>query len=267
MSEVSKIEWTDATWNPWLGCSKVSPACTNCYAESWAKRSGLVKWGDNAERRRTSASYWKQPLKWNEEAKRTGTSKKVFCASLSDVFEDRSEVKPWRNELFEMIEKTPHLTWQLLTKRPENVLRMIQRLPSNVWIGTTVENQETANKRIPELLMVPAKVRFLSCEPLLESIDLIQALDVAIEINGEMEVPVISPSDFLHWVIAGTESGAQAREYHIDCFKSLRDQCAAFEIPFFMKQLTSKGKKIPFEGWPQDLQIREYPKLKEHTYV
>ncbi|MGH9769098.1 MAG: DUF5131 family protein, partial [Blastocatellia bacterium] len=176
MGTNSKIEWTDHTFNPWLGCSKVSPACTNCYAEAWAKRSGLVKWGDGAERRRTSEANWKEPLKWNEQARREGVRRRVFCASLADVFEDRGELVQWRNDLFVMIEKTPYLDWLLLTKRPHNVLPKLEairkhwladKLPlfDNIWIGATVENQEMADKRIPELIQIPAAIHFLSCEP------------------------------------------------------------------------------------------------------
>jgi protein gp37 len=167
MGADSKIEWTDHTFNPWLGCTKISPACANCYAEGWAKRSGLVQWGDQAQRRRTSVTSWKAPLKWNTEAKATGVRRRVFCASLADVFEDRSELLTWRLDLFDLIRQTPHLDWLLLTKRPQNILPLVEagartingdddsrddllfwlgdwfgvKPPENVWLGTTVENQ------------------------------------------------------------------------------------------------------------------------------
>jgi|SRR5581483_442323 len=202
MGENSKIEWTDHTFNPWLGCTKISPACTNCYAESWAKRSGLVIWGENNERRRTSESYWKQPIKWNVEAEELGIRRRVFCASLADVFEPRSDLISWRLQLLDLIRRTPYLDWLLLTKRPEWIMQLLfasietvqcdddryddtiiwirnwldQRPPQNIWLGTTVENQEMAAKRIPSLLKMPATIRFLSCEPLLGPINFQQWL-------------------------------------------------------------------------------------------
>lgn len=124
MAANSKIEWTDHTFNPWLGCSKISPSCAHCYAEGWAKRSGLVKWGDHP-RRRTSAANWREPLKWNRAAEAAGERRRVFCASLADVFEDREELKPWRYDLWRLIEATPSLDWLLLTKRPENCLAFV----------------------------------------------------------------------------------------------------------------------------------------------
>src|SRR5689334_23112101 len=121
MGENSKIEWTHHTFNPWLGCTKVSPACAHCYAEAWAKRTGIVQWGDSAERRRTTESYWRQPLKWNAQAFESLERKRVFCASLADVFEDRPELQTWRKVLFDLIAATPYLDWLLLTKRPHNI--------------------------------------------------------------------------------------------------------------------------------------------------
>src|ERR1051326_4190826 len=121
MGQDSKIEWTDHTFNPWTGCTKVSPACANCYAEAWAKRTNIVKWGPNAERRRTSESNWRQPLIWDCDAAKAGERKRVFCASLADVFEDRPELEPWRRDLMRLILSTHNLDWLLLTKRPENI--------------------------------------------------------------------------------------------------------------------------------------------------
>ena len=120
MGDNTKIEWAHHTFNPWVGCTKVSPACDNCYAEGWAKRSGMVQWGPHAERRRTSEGNWRQPLKWNAEAERLGVRYRVFCSSLADVFDNAVPVQ-WRIELMKLICETRHLDWLLLTKRPQNV--------------------------------------------------------------------------------------------------------------------------------------------------
>lgn len=259
MAQNSKIEWTDHTFNPWRGCTKISAGCANCYAETLSKRNPatLGIWGDNGTRVVASESYWRQPLKWNRDAAAVGVRWKVFCASLADVFEDRPELEAPRLRLFELIAKTPNLDWLLLTKRPENVLRLwparaLDYWPdgwANIWLGTTVENQEQADKRIPELLKIPARVRFLSCEPLLGAVDLrlgpygretrsIPAFGRTLRqylVAGEwtQEPPRFRPID---WVIAGGESGPGARPSHPDWFRSLRDQCTAAGVAYFFKQ-------------------------------
>lgn len=257
----SKIEWTHHTFNPWIGCTRVSPGCVNCYAETMmADRYKKVKWGPAGERKRTSADYWKQPLKWNREAAAAGERRRVFCASLADVFEYKRDqardMHSWRTELFSLIRTTPHLDWLLLTKRPELVFAIapwfineIEEYP-NVWIGTSVENQEQADKRIPELLKIPAAVRFLSVEPLLGPVDLTCVSDgngivdqtgfnylnvlrgFSFEIDGEYsgKIPQID------WVIVGGESGPNARPMHPDWARSIRDQCVDAGVPFLFKQ-------------------------------
>lgn len=249
MGADSKIEWTDHTFNPWVGCTKISPACDGCYAESWAKRAGTPElW--QGERRRTTAENWRKPLKWNREAERSGIRRKVFCASLADVF-DNQVPDEWRNDLWRLIAETPHLDWLLLTKRPQNATKM---LPAgmfhfggpwpNVWLGTTVENQEEADRRIPHLLATPAAVRFLSCEPLLAGLKLYSylrcpscgysPLDCAI--HGDHRLCGDGPGPGIHWVICGGESGPGARPMHPDWARSLRDQCVAAGVPYFFKQ-------------------------------
>lgn len=241
MGENSKIEWTSHTFNPWLGCAKVSPACANCYAEAWAKRSGLVEWGVGAERRRTSEAYWRQPLKWNREAAEAGERRRVFCASLADVFEDHPTIMPgWRADLGRLIQDTPNLDWLLLTKRPENVTRMLPdlwinfskpyRMPQNVRLGVTTENQELFDKRFDALRRVSADGYFLSIEPLLGPIDL--RLTVKF-LGGSEAVKDIARK---LWIIVGGESGPNARPIHPDWARSLRDQCQAVGVPFFFKQ-------------------------------
>ncbi len=260
MAENTKIEWADHTFNPWVGCTKVSPACDHCYAEGWAKRTGQPQlW--QGERRRTSEANWRLPLKWNRQAERDGTRPRVFCASLADVF-DNQVPYDWRAELWRLIAATPHLDWLLLTKRAQNIAKMLPEaldmprgfswpLP-NVWLGTTVENQAEADRRIPHLLSVPAAVHFLSCEPLLGPVDLraIYKNETMIDpFEGMTESPVFDLGDRfvavnpryrrtgkLDWIIAGGESGPDARPPDLDWFRSLRDQCAEAGVPFFFKQ-------------------------------
>jgi protein gp37 len=171
----SVIEWTHHTFNPWWGCVKLSPACAHCYAETWARRFGDELWGGDAPRRFFSEHHWREPLRWNSEAKKQGIRARVFCASMADVFEPRTDLDPWREKLWALIEKTPHLDWLLLTKRPghiKNVYPWAHDPRENVWLGTTAENQRWATRRIERLIAVDAHVRFLSCEPLLSAVDL-----------------------------------------------------------------------------------------------
>jgi protein gp37 len=230
MGVSTAISWTDHTFNPWWGCERVSPGCQHCYAEAFAKRTGHAVWGKTAERRMFGDKHWAQPLHWNAAAEAAGVPAKVFCASMADVFEDRNDVDEARWDLFELVGRTPHLIWQLLTKRPQNVaaiapVEWFDAWPSNVWLGTTVEDQQRADERIPVLREIPAAVRFLSCEPLLTDVNL--------------------PLGAIDWVICGGESGPGHRPLNLDHARSLRDQCAAFVIPFFFKQV---GGRTPTAG-------------------
>lgn len=240
MAENSGIEWTDHTFNPWVGCTKVSPACDNCYAEAWAKRGGNGHlWKPLVQPRRSKT--WRDPIRWNAKAEAEGRRHRVFCASLADVFDN--QVDPaWREDLWALIHDTPHLDWLLLTKRPQNIAKMLPGTDGrgasdysrgvwgdgwpNVWLGTTVENHAEADRRIPHLLAVPAAVRFLSCEPLLEGV----------VIRDHWLVRHHPGSARIDWVIAGGESGPGARPMHPDWARSLRDQCGAAGVPFFFKQ-------------------------------
>jgi len=226
----SEIEWTHHTFNPWWGCAKISEACKHCYAEVWSKRSGSTIWGPNGNRRFFGDKHWHEPTVWNREANNLRKRKRVFCASMADIFEDRLDLDTWRTRLWELIEETPWLNWLLLTKRPENLMKMIpwtNNWPSNVWVGTTAENQERAIQRIPILLKCRAVIRFVSCEPLLGPVDLRQWLN-----HGDQK----KPSKGIDWVIAGGESGSNARPMHPVWARSLRDQCVAAHIPFHFKQ-------------------------------
>lgn len=222
MGENSKIEWTTHTFNPWWGCTKVSEACKHCYAETWAKRLGQKVWGPKVERRTMSDNHWKQPLKWNRDAENTSDRPRVFCASMADVFEDRSELVEPRTRLFNLIEATPNLDWLLLTKRPQNVKTMAkwdQDWPDNVWLGTTVELQTRADELLPFLADIPAKVRFISAEPLLGPLDLRPWMGSTID-----------------WVITGGESGPKARPASPKWFRDIHTQCMEQSVAFHFKQ-------------------------------
>ncbi len=282
----SSIEWTDHTFNPWEGCTKVSEGCKNCYAETLVdKRFGRVKWGKGNPRRRTSEATWKQPLKWNSqgllcvdcnqpiigvdcECGQVGAIGKmrrprVFCASLADIFDEEAP-NEWRHDLFQLIEKCENLDFQILTKRPEKAQRYLtavfpRKIPSNIWLGVSVENQEQADKRIPILLQIPAAVRFLSMEPLLGPVDLQYPT-----FNGADSIHRL---EGIHWVIVGGESGHNARPMHPDWARSLRDQCqASNKTPFLFKQwgewcpatsdygvsghvMPETGEKFTWIGW------------------
>lgn len=230
----SKIEWCHHTHNIVWGCLKVSPGCQNCYAETLAHRYGYKVWGPakTTERRTMSDNYWKQPKRWHKQAEQIGEQRRVFCGSMCDVFEDHPTNNRERARLWETIGECDRLDWLLLTKRPENILQMVPPAyaagywPDNVWIGTSVESQEQAEKRIPELLKVPAKVRFLSCEPLLGPVD----LGFPFSDNAYMT------DRHVDWVIVGGESGHGARPMHPEWARSLRDQCQAAGVAFHFKQ-------------------------------
>lgn len=258
MSQNSNIQWTDDTFNAWWGCEKVSPACAHCYAETWAKRVGFsdgsksgnpALWGAGSARRFFGDDHWKEPERWNLHAAKNGVRRKIFCSSMADVFEDRDELIPHRARLFKLINDTPNLDWQLLTKRPESWRKLVEsasdwhfdfgcrniagRLqdwwkhkipPKNVWMGTTVEDQPRLDLRVPELVEIPAAVRFLSCEPLLGPL------------NFSMKTHSFEMVPGIHWIIAGGESGTGARPMHPDWARSLRDQCQAADVRFFFKQ-------------------------------
>jgi len=255
MGENSPISWTDHTFNPWWGCVKVSPACTNCYAATFDHRLGGDHWGPKSERKFFGDKHWDGPRKWNRAAQKAGIRARVLCASMADVFEDRLELIGPRTKLFALIAQTPWLDWLLLTKRPGNLPRMLPWTAdphasersepwSNVWLGTTVENQEYADERIPGLLDVPAVVHFVSCEPLLGALDLRRWLGGAacLDAFDGTDGIVIDPS--LSWVIAGCESGHGARRTDVEWFRSLREQCETAAVSFLLKQATETVESV-----------------------
>ena len=240
MSQGSPIEWTHHTFNPWWGCTKVSLGCQNCYAETLSRRYGHTVWGADMERRFFSEKHWQEPLKWNKQARESGKRARVFCASMADVFEDLSQLDSERNRLWNLISETPWLDWQLLTKRPENVLLMVpwdREWPENVWIGASVENQQVANRRVPILKAIPASIRFLSCEPLIGAID-------TLDLTG------------IHWLIVGGESGHDHRPIKEEWVRQLRDNCVQSGVAFFFKQWggrtsKSQGRILDNEEWAE----------------
>jgi protein gp37 len=222
MGKNSKIEWTHHTFNPWWGCVKVSEACKHCYAEAWAKRVGKKVWGPKSERRFLSDAHWRQPIAWDREAKRSGERHRVFCASMADVFEDRDDLIEARARLGALIEATPNLDWLVLTKRPQNAVRLSPWAgdwPLNVWAGTTVELQHRAEELLPYLDQIPASVRFISAEPLLGPLELGSWLGSTI-----------------NWVITGGESGPKARPASPSWFTGIHRQCMEAEVAFHFKQ-------------------------------
>lgn len=233
MAMNSKIEWTDHTFNPWIGCTKVSPACDNCYAEALMdSRYGRVRWGAGEDRSRTAPSTWKQPLKWNKLAAASGERPFVFCASLADVFDNEVDER-WRHDLFALIEATPQLVWLLLTKRIGNVLKMTDvskvgsagYLPSNVAVGATMANQEEYDRDRMKLAEVKAcrdiLFTFGSFEPLL----------------GLTIVDKHAPD----WIIVGGESGSNARPMQLPWARHLRSQAIELGRVFNFKQVGGRG--------------------------
>lgn len=350
MGSETKIQWCHHTFNPWIGCTKVSEGCAHCYAEHSTRarvlrHQGQETWGKGAMRSRTSAANWKEPLKWNKEARKSRwfedslwrqwgesstvgeedsfriladskdyhaeTSSKeftqaqwdalprhrprVFCASLADWLDDEVPIE-WLADLLELIVRTPHLDWLLLTKRPQNwrdrmdaiamecpnasedLLDLLEAWtdcidmpergawPENIWIGATAENQKRFDERYSHLSEIPAKVRFWSMEPLLDSIDFTAVHDAR------------TFKHYFDWVITGGESGHGARHCHTDDIRAIVSQCELADVPCFVKQLGSnavaagrdqkqliamKHKKggDPDE-WPEDLRVREFPTFK-----
>ena len=228
MAKNSAIEWTHHTFNPWWGCTKVSPGCDNCYAANMARRYGHEVWGHDAPRRFLSNETWDNPIIWNNAAAAANTRHRVFCASMADVFESRDDLAPHRKRLFKMIRATTNLDWLVLTKRPHSISKLLPlgyKWPANIWLGTTVENQASADKRIKHLLAFDApSVRFLSCEPLLGPVDIRRYLQPGP--NGAK----------IDWVICGGESERGARPMDPMWAASLQQQCKEADVPFFFKQ-------------------------------
>lgn len=239
--ENSKIEWTHHTFNPWIGCTKVSPGCLHCYAETLMDtRYGRVKWGKGQPRSRTAADNWRKPKQWNKSAEGAAERPRVFCASLADWLDDEVPIE-WLRDLLVLIQETPNLDWLLLTKRPENFGQRIAEVvdgwqsscelavwwerevpPQNVWIGTSAEDQKRWDDRMPLLMSIPARVRFVSAEPLV----------------GRIHMGELRPD----WLIVGGESGPGARSMEREWVEHLCDQCDD-RTAFHFKQWGGVDKK------------------------
>lgn len=255
MAKDSAIEWTDHTFNTHWGCSKVSPGCDNCYAETLAKRllPHLSLWDVAGDRRTFGMDHWREPLRWNKKAANdlnagellNARRPRVFCNSMSDVFDNHPDIAAVRERLWGLIRATPHLDWLILTKRIGNAKTM---LPwdwgsgyKNVWLGISVVNHEEAVRDIHKLVSTPAWIHFLSCEPLLGPIDA--------SFYG------------IDWVIVGGESGSKSRPMEWQWARGIVRRCQTRGIPVFMKQgsqADSPGFKV-FTSFPPDLQIRQWP--------
>lgn len=326
----TKIEWTSTprpdgtlapgyTFNGWIGCTEdedepgeMSPECANCYAREGqnhrvSKAKALPLWGPEASRQVTTTGYWRKPLAWDREAAAEGVRIKVFCQSLSDVCEDfrgslvgDTRGGTWRTlddaraALWRLIEATPHLDWLVLTKRPQNVLRMVPRgwhmksggfephlWPRNVWVGTTAGTQRGADRRCPELVKIPAPVLFVSYEPALELVDFSRWLGRQCQVRGIWGHGPIGCSNEEHyapgigWLIFGGESGRGARGCEVEWARKTRDACKRASVPLFCKQLGElplggdvhqgrwvlhlRGKGGDMAEWAPDLRVREYP--------
>lgn len=250
MAEKSNIEWTDATFNPWWGCARVSPGCDHCYAEALAHRlKPEMLWTTKGARHFFGDNHWNEPLRWDRKAVKLGRRLRVFCASMADVFDNQQELQPLRERLWVLIRATPHLDWLILTKRIGNAKAM---LPEdwgdgyeNVWLGASIVNQPEADRDLPKLMTTAARMRFVSFEPLLAPI---------------LAKPFLE-TGLIHWAIVGGESGHGAREMLGWWALQLRIDCRASGVAFFMKQGSQANwpKFKEFATFPIALQVREWP--------
>jgi protein gp37 len=241
MGEKTAISWTHHTFNPWWGCSRVSEGCRHCYAADLATRLGHDVWGQRP-RRFFGEKHWAEPLKWQREAQQAGERRRVFCASMADVFEERPELENERWRLWELIDRTPALDWLLLTKRADRIADLLPlRDAANIWVGTSVEDLSQA-WRVECLRSIPAVVRFLSYEPALGPLD-------DLDLQG------------IDWLIFGGESGPNFRPANLDWARTMRERCRAQSIAFFFKQsahrFTERGTTL--DG--QTLQAFPRPRL------
>lgn len=283
----TKIEWCHHTANTWWGCNKVSDGCKNCYAETFAKRTGHDVWGPKGSRRMMKG-VWNEVRKWAVAAAAAGERRRVFWGSMMDVCEDRPELAEPRKRFCGLVEELEDLDFLLLTKRPENYTRLLPwgtaLWPFNAWAMASAENQARLEERVPHLLKVGASIRGLSCEPLLGTLDF--------SVDGLWETQCPRCRDFgcfvdestnacecgacqgteksgktgINWVIVGSESGPGARPCNIEWIRSIVRQCQDASVACFVKQLKHAGSKDPKGGrmdeWPDDIRVRQMPEAK-----
>ena len=242
MAETTGISWTDATFNPWWGCTRVSPGCENCYAETFDKRVGGDHWGPGKPRRIMSEHYWNEPLRWNRKAEKAGKKLRVFCASMADIF-DAEAPAGQRERLWSLIRQTDHLIWQLLTKRVEGYRTLFPYDllgHERIWKGFTAEDQKRYDDRWDQMRFLPG-LTWWSYEPALTEVTMYKVW--------------AKPA----WVVFGGESGPGRRECLLAWALKNRAECDQHNIPWFMKQM---GARTPAEGKlliPDDLRIQEFP--------
>ena len=270
MAENSKIAWTDHTFNPWLGCSRVSPGCKNCYAENLMDhRHHRVKWGPGQKRVRTKT--WNDPFKWNRTAVDSGVRKRVFCASLADWLDEEVH-EQWRSDLFDVIDHCTSIDWLMLTKRPQNAAAMLPQrwldspLP-NVWFGVTAEDQKYYDLRVAQMSLIPASVHWVSYEPALGPLD-----------------NLWTDSDTTwapNWLIIGGESDqmSPARPFAIEWAEKLIVNCRYACVTPFVKQIGSNalclGLEYPTKDragadpaeWPESIRVREFPQVPAQIFA
>ncbi len=248
MAEKTGIAWTDHTFNPVEGCTPVSPGCANCYAARMSRRFGRDVFGPGKPRRTFGAKYWAEPLRWDRAAEKAGVRRRVFCGSMCDVFEDHPDVAEARKKLWALIHRTPNLDWLLLTKRPERMWRCVPAAWDayrNVWLGVSIENNDYA-WRADELRSVWVAVRFVSYEPALGPLDVL-------DLTG------------IDWVIYGGESGPNFRPDKLEWAQAMYERCVAAGVPFFFKQRAARrpgAQTVEGQWWPF-LDVREVPGRRE----
>lgn len=260
MGKDTNIAWARSTWNPWIGCTKISPDCDHCYAEQWDRRyKGALHWGSGMPRYHTSAKYWEQPKVWNAAAARTGEFWPVFGGSMCDVFDNEVD-ESWRTTYWKLIESTPALTWLLLTKRIGNVLKMVpsrwrtQGLPRHVWIMMTCGDQALFDRDWEKLAAIPAIVRGISFEPLREQV-----------------IMPMQSRGAIQWAIYGGESKqgeGQPRLCKVEWLEAGIANCRELGVAPFIKQLgdnaTHEGKRIlepeDMRIWPESIRVQEWPR-------
>ncbi len=258
MGKDSGIEWTEHTFNPWWGCTKVSRGCTYCYAETWANRMQAGHWGPEAPRRFFRPKHFSGPIRWNRKAAEAGRFDRVMCGSMCDIFEihgneeTNARMDEMRRRIWDIIPMTENLIWILVTKRPKNIMRLVpwdwrQDFPPNVWVMVTMEDQEAARNRINWVENIPAVVRAVSAEPLVGPIDPrvfrcgrcqgSGLLSTGRALRGLSPCPCCGGNGVsVNWIVAGGETGRQARPMDPAWVEDLRDFSLAYDIPFFFKQ-------------------------------